>query len=71
MANLPTDSPGGAIVYCATKKQTEEVAAYLREKGISASHFHAGLQPETKKNTQTTFIKGELRVIVATKETQI
>lgn len=66
MADLPADSPGGAIVYCATKKQTEEVAVYLREKGISASHFHAGLQPETKKSTQTAFIKGELRIIVAT-----
>ena len=66
MADLPADSPGGAIVYCATKKQTEEVAAYLREKDISAGHYHAGLQPETKKNTQSTFIKGELRVIVAT-----
>lgn len=66
MADLPVDALGGAIVYCATKKQTEEVAAYLREKGVSASHFHAGLQPETKKATQSAFIKGELRVIVAT-----
>ena len=66
MADLPPDAPGGAIVYCATKKQTEEVAAYLREKEISAAHFHAGLQPETKKYTQSAFIKGELRVIVAT-----
>lgn len=66
MADLPVDAPGGAIVYCATKKQTEEVAAYLREKEVSAGHFHAGLQPETKKATQSAFIKGELRVIVAT-----
>ena len=66
MADLPTDSPGGAIVYCATKKQTEEVAAYLRAKGVSAGHFHAGLPPESKKGTQSAFIKGGLRVIVAT-----
>lgn len=66
MADLPAEMPGGAIVYCATKKQTEEVAHFLREKGLAAGHFHAGLPPETKKNTQAAFIRGGLRVIAAT-----
>lgn len=66
MADLPEEMPGGAIVYCATQKQTEEVAKFLREKGLAAGHFHAGLQPETKKNTQAAFIRGDLRVIAAT-----
>lgn len=66
MADLPPDVPGGAIVYCATQRQTEEVAAFLREKDVMAGHFHGGLPPETKKNTQAAFIKGDLRVIAAT-----
>ena len=66
VADLSSETPGGAIVFCATQKQTEEVAAYLREKGMAAGHFHAGLQPETKKATQAAFIRGELRVIAAT-----
>ncbi len=66
LADLPPDTAGGAIVYCSTQKRTEEVAAFLREKGIAAGHFHGGLQPETKKNTQAAFIRGELRVIAAT-----
>ena len=65
-ADLPADEPGGAIVYCATRRQTEEVAEFLQAKGIAAGHFHAGLPPETKKNVQETFIRGDLRVIVAT-----
>ncbi len=65
-ADLPSETPGGAIVYCATRKQTEEVAAFLKEKGLAASHFHARLQPETKKSVQSAFIRGELRVMVAT-----
>ncbi len=65
-ADLPADTPGGAIVYCATRKQTEEVAAFLKAKGWAAGHFHSKLQPETKKSVQESFIKGELRVIVAT-----
>ena len=46
---LPPDLPGGAIVYCATRRQSEEVAEFLQLKGVAADHFHAGLPPETKK----------------------
>jgi len=63
---LPAQTAGGAIVYCATRKQTEEVAAFLRAKGLAAEHFHARLPPEAKKNVQERFIGGELRVIAAT-----
>ena len=66
MADLPPDMPGGAIVYCATRRQTEEVAEFLQDKEVAADFFHAGLQPETKKSVQQRFINGELRVIAAT-----
>ncbi len=65
-AEMPEDISGGAIVYCASRRQTEDVAAYLREKGLAAAHFHAGLPPDTKKQVQEAFIHGELRVIAAT-----
>ena len=65
-ADLPTEMPGGAIVYCATRRQTKEVADFLQAKGMDANHFHAGLMPETKKNVQERFISGDLRAIVAT-----
>ena len=65
-ADLPADEHGGAIVYCATRRQTEEVAEFLQAKGVEASNFHAGLPSETKKHVQERFIRGELRAIVAT-----
>ena len=65
-SDLPPDEPGGAIVYCATRAHTEAVARFLRDKGARAEFFHAGLQPETKKNVQQSFISGDLQVIVAT-----
>ncbi|HEU0201680.1 MAG TPA: RecQ family ATP-dependent DNA helicase [Burkholderiaceae bacterium] len=65
-ANLPPENPGGAIVYCATRKNTEEVARFLADKGLAVACFHAGLPPERKKEVQQTFIAGALRVIVAT-----
>ena len=66
MADLPADQPGGAIVYCATRRQTQELAEFLQEKGIEADFFHAGVPPETKKNVHQSFIGGELRIITAT-----
>ena len=39
---LPPMIPGGAIIYCATRKQTEEVAAYLQAKEMAAAFFHVG-----------------------------
>lgn len=65
-SDLPADRPGGAIAYCATRRQTEELAAYLRERGLAAAPYHAKLPPETKKDTQKAFITGALRVIAAT-----
>ena len=64
--HLPPDSPGGAIIYCATRRRSEEVAEFLQLKGVAADHFHAGLPPETKKDVQRRFINGELRAIAAT-----
>jgi ATP-dependent DNA helicase RecQ len=63
---LPDDQPGGAIVYCATRSQTEEIATFLQASGLSADRFHARLTPESKKSVQESFIKGDLRVISAT-----
>ena len=35
-----------AIVYCGTRKDTEEVAQSLREAGLSAAGYHAGMDPD-------------------------
>ena len=64
--HLPAHVQGGAIVYCATRRRTEEVADFLKEQGIAADRFHAGVPPEEKKTIQQLFIEGDLRVIAAT-----
>ncbi|MYJ84399.1 MAG: RecQ family ATP-dependent DNA helicase [Acidimicrobiaceae bacterium] len=64
--HLPPDKPGGAIIYCATRRRTEQVAEFLQAQGIEADRFHAGLAPEEKKTIQQRFIAGELRAIAAT-----
>ena len=57
---------GGAIIFVARRKSAEQYAAFLKQQGWNCEHFHAGLQTNTKNEIQERFIKGELRVIVAT-----
>ncbi len=63
---LPKSGTSGAIVYCSTRSATERVAAFLKERGFAAAHYHAGLKPEEKHDVQMAFANGELRVIAAT-----
>lgn len=63
---LPPEGLSGAIVYCATRSATERVAAFLKQQGLLAEHFHAGLPPDEKRSVQERFRTGELRIIAAT-----
>ena len=65
-SDLPPGGKSGAIVYCATRRRTEDVAEYLQLKDVAADYFHGDLPPETKKDVQRRFIGGELRAIAAT-----
>ena len=57
---------GSAIVYTRSRKGTKEVAAFLNEAGISATFFHAGLDPLDKNQRQNEWIENKVRVMVAT-----
>jgi len=57
---------GGAVVFAATRRNAELLAGAIGAAGWSCAHFHAGLEPGTKRETQQAFIEGALRVIVAT-----
>ncbi|MFG5382813.1 RecQ family ATP-dependent DNA helicase [Yoonia sp. R2-816] len=63
---LPSEGRSGAVVYCATRKETERVAEFLKSQGMDAAHFHAGLGSDDKHNVQERFRVGDLRVIAAT-----
>ncbi len=65
-AKLPRDGASGAVVYCATRSETERVADFLKQQGLSAERFHAGLMPEEKREIQERFRIGALRIIAAT-----
>ena len=59
--------PGSAIVYVRNRQRTQEIAAYLNEKGISADFYHAGLSGKERSEKQEAWkTSGITRVIVAT-----
>ncbi|MFN2612875.1 MAG: RecQ family ATP-dependent DNA helicase, partial [Solirubrobacterales bacterium] len=55
-----------AIVYCGTRRDTDEVAQVLRGAGLEAAAYHAGMAPDERASTQLRFMSGECEVIVAT-----
>ncbi|HOX57108.1 MAG TPA: RecQ family ATP-dependent DNA helicase [Candidatus Paceibacterota bacterium] len=63
---LPEGRPGSAIVFRATRQETEITGEYLRAHGWTAAHFHAGLTPPEKKRIQDEFLAGDTKVICAT-----
>ncbi|MBW4420389.1 MAG: DNA helicase RecQ [Myxacorys californica WJT36-NPBG1] len=60
------ETPGAGIVYCLSRKKVDELAAKLKQDGIAALPYHAGLNAETRTENQTQFIRDNVRVIVAT-----
>ena len=57
---------GAGIVYCLSKKSVSEVATRLKNDGIDALPYHAGLTAEVRSRNQTSFLRDDVRVIVAT-----
>ena len=55
-----------AIVYCFSRRDTEDLAHQLTTAGHAALPYHAGLDPETRRETQERFIDGDIPVVTAT-----
>jgi RecQ family ATP-dependent DNA helicase len=60
----PANRP--AIVYCGTRRDTDEIAAALRAGGLRALPYHAGMEAGDRDTTQRRFMAGEVEAIVAT-----
>jgi ATP-dependent DNA helicase RecQ len=63
-AVFKADKPG--IVYAATRKQTEELAAALQQRGISAAFYHAGMKAGDRHHMESDFMEDQIEVLVAT-----
>ena len=60
-------NPGkSGIIYCLSRKKVEELAAVLQANDIKAAPYHAGLDSQTRSQTQDDFLMETIDVIVAT-----
>ena len=58
--------PGSAIIYTRSRLGTRELASWLVNQGISATHYHAALTNREKTERAEAWQKGSIRVMVAT-----
>lgn len=61
---VQAEKPG--IIYAATRKRTEEIAAQLQERGITARFYHAGMKAAERQEIESAFMQDEIKVLVAT-----
>jgi ATP-dependent DNA helicase RecQ len=54
------------IVYCSSRRKTEELAEFLRQSGVKALPYHAGMEPRMRSHNQDVFLQDDGIVVVAT-----
>ena len=54
------------IIYCFSRKQVDDLSAFLSGKGFSVRPYHAGLSDEDRSKNQELFIRDDVQMIVAT-----
>lgn len=54
------------IVYCLSRKETEQMAAFLHGRGIAVDFYHAGMTAGQRQCVQVAWLRGDLRVVCAT-----
>ncbi len=57
---------GSSIIYCRTRKRTQEIASLLQAQGIEASFYHAGLEASTRQERQAAWKNNQSPVMVCT-----
>jgi ATP-dependent DNA helicase RecQ len=66
LAFLKARAGDAGIVYCLSRRRTEEVAARLVAAGIRAEAYHAGLPKDERTRVQDGFLADRVQVVVAT-----
>lgn len=63
---LESHSGESGVIYCLSRKKTEEIAGFLRDKGYNALPYHAGMEKEARDRNQDLFMSESAVIMVAT-----
>jgi ATP-dependent DNA helicase RecQ len=63
---LADHAGSSGIVYCLSRKKTEETAAWLNERGLAALPYHAGMDADARSTNQQRFLREDGIVMCAT-----
>ena len=63
---LLTRQEESGIIYCLSRKSTENLSAKLRAQGFSATAYHAGLRADEREKAQEDFINDKVKIVCAT-----
>lgn len=63
---LQRNKDKSGIIYCISRRLTEEVCSKLCADGFRAVRYHAGLSPEERSANQEAFLRDEVQIITAT-----
>lgn len=66
VVELCRELPGAGIVYVSSRRDADNLAGVLRDNGVSAVAYHAGLERGLRERNQDHFMRGSARVVVAT-----
>jgi ATP-dependent DNA helicase RecQ len=66
LIKIANNLKGSGIVYLRSRNKTKNIAEFLQKNNISAGFYHAGLDRATRDSRQNAWMKGSMRVMVAT-----
>lgn len=67
ISHLLNEEEGPSIIYASTRKQVEQIHAYLQENTKEKIvHYHGGLPDSERHRTQDLFVSGKVRILIST-----
>lgn len=66
LADHLAEQPGSGIVYCLTVAATQEVAAYLRDRGLEVAAYSGQTEPTERQSLESDLVEGRVKALIAT-----
>lgn len=66
LADHLAEQPGSGIVYCLTVAATQEVAGYLRDRGLEVAAYSGQTEPDERHALEQALVDGRVKALIAT-----